>query len=46
MITEQTPTKTFTEAGFQRDVLDSTQPVLVDFFADSSTMLKNRRTEM
>ncbi|MDH3604403.1 MAG: thioredoxin [Candidatus Tectomicrobia bacterium] len=34
MITEHTNTKTFTESGFQRDVLDSSQPVLVDFWAD------------
>jgi thioredoxin 1 len=34
MITEHTDTKTFTEAGFQRDVLDSAQPVLVDFWAE------------
>ncbi len=34
MIFENTMTKTFTESGFQHDVLDSTQPVLVDFWAD------------
>ena len=34
MISEHSTTKTFTESGFQRDVLDNTQPVLVDFWAD------------
>ncbi len=34
MITEQNTTQTFTETGFQQDVLDSAQPVLVDFWAD------------
>ena len=34
MITEHTNTKTLTESGFQRDVLDSSHPVLVDFWAD------------
>ena len=34
MITEHTSYKTFTEATFQSDVLDSSQPVLVDFWAD------------
>ncbi len=34
MITEHTSYKTFTEATFQSDVLDSSQPVLVDFWAE------------
>ena len=34
MITEHSNTKTFTESGFQSDVLDVSQPVLVDFWAD------------
>ena len=34
MISEHNTTKTFTESGFQPDVLDNTQPVLVDFWAD------------
>ena len=34
MISEHSSTKTFTESGFQHDVLDNTQPVLVDFWAD------------
>ena len=34
MISEHSTTKTFTESGFQHDVLANTQPVLVDFWAD------------
>ena len=34
MITKPINTQTFTETGFQQDVLNSAQPVLVDFWAD------------
>ena len=34
MVTEPNSYTTFTEATFQRDVLDNSQPVLVDFWAD------------
>jgi len=34
MITAHSSYKTFTESGFQQDVLDSSQPVLVDFWAE------------
>jgi thioredoxin 1 len=34
MITEHSSYKIFTESGFQQDVLDSSQPVLVDFWAE------------
>ena len=34
MITEHRGVKTFTESGFQADVLENAQPVLVDFWAD------------
>lgn len=34
MLTEHSSTKTFTESGFQSDVLDSSQPILVDFWAE------------
>ena len=34
MTTANTPYATFTEANFQRDVLDSSHPVLVDFWAE------------
>ncbi len=33
MITEQTSYKTFSEATFQSEVLNSSQPVVVDFWA-------------
>jgi thioredoxin 1 len=34
MVTEHTRYATFTEATFQSDVLDNSQPVLVDFWAE------------
>jgi thioredoxin 1 len=34
MITEHSSYRTFTESGFQQEVLDSAQPVLVDFWAE------------
>ena len=34
MTTANTPYATFTAANFQRDVLDSSHPVLVDFWAE------------